>query len=140
MSAEFVELAGKINQQMPYHCVAKLQRVLNERGLPVRGARIALLGVSYKPGVADIRESPAIKIIELLHGLGAEIVYHDEYVPALERFGLESLALDEAISAATLALIVTAHSGIDYDAIAARAGCVLDLRGVTSAAPNVVRL
>jgi UDP-N-acetyl-D-glucosamine dehydrogenase len=140
MSAEFVELAGKINQQMPYHCVAKLQRVLNERGLPVRGARIALLGVSYKPGVGDIRESPAIKIIELLQGLGAEIVYHDEHVPALERFGLESLALDEALSGATLALIVTAHAGIDYDAVAAHASCVLDLRGVTSAASNVVRL
>ena len=140
MSAEFVELAGKINQQMPYHCVAKLQRVLNERGLPVRGARIALLGGSYKPGVGDIRESPAIKIIDLLRGLGAQIVYHDEHVPALERFGLESLPLEEALAGATLALIVTAHSGIDYDAVASRASCVLDLRGVTSAAPNVVRL
>ncbi|HUB75452.1 MAG TPA: nucleotide sugar dehydrogenase, partial [Solirubrobacteraceae bacterium] len=69
MAAEFVELAGKINQQMPYHCLAKLQRVLNERGLPVRGARIAILGVSYKPGVGDIRESPAIKLIELLRDL-----------------------------------------------------------------------
>jgi len=125
---------------MPYHCVAKLQRVLNERGLPVRGARIALLGVSYKPGVGDIRESPAIKIIDLLRGLGAQIVYHDEHVPALERFGLESLPLEEALAGATLALIVTAHSGIDYDAVASRASCVLDLRGVTSAAPNVVRL
>jgi UDP-N-acetyl-D-glucosamine dehydrogenase len=140
MSAEFVELAGKINQQMPYHCVAKLQRVLNDRGLPVRGARIALLGVSYKPGVGDIRESPAIKIIDLLQGLGAEVVYHDEPVPALERFGLESHGLDEVIDGATLALIITAHSGIDYDAVAARASCVLDLRGVTAPAPNVVRL
>jgi len=140
MSAEFVELAGKINQQMPYHCVAKLQRMLNDRGRAVRGARIALLGVSYKPGVGDIRESPAIKIIDLLHALGAEVVYHDEHVPVLERFGLESLALEDALNDATLALIVTAHSGIDYDAVAARASCVLDLRGVTSAAPNVVRL
>jgi UDP-N-acetyl-D-glucosamine dehydrogenase len=140
LSAEFVELAGKINQQMPYHCVAKLQRVLNGRGLPVRGARIALLGVSYKPGVGDIRESPAIKIIDLLHGLGAEVVYHDDHVPELERFGLESLALEEALDGATLALIVTAHSGIDYDAVAARTSCVFDLRGVTSAATNVVRL
>jgi UDP-N-acetyl-D-glucosamine dehydrogenase len=140
MSAEFVELAGKINQQMPYHCVAKLQRVLNERALAVRGARIALLGVSYKPGVGDIRESPAIKMIELLHALGAEVVYHDEHVPALERFGLESLPLDEALAGATLAVIVTAHAGIDYDAVAARASAVLDLRGVTTPAPNVVRL
>jgi len=71
MAAEFIELAGKINQQMPYHCVAKLQRTLNDRGQAVRGARIALLGVSYKPGVGDVRESPALKIIKLLRELGA---------------------------------------------------------------------
>jgi UDP-N-acetyl-D-glucosamine dehydrogenase len=142
MSTEFVELAGKINQQMPYHCVAKLQRVLNDRGLAVRGARIAILGVSYKPGVGDIRESPAIKIVELLRGLGAEVVYHDEHVGELERFELASLPLADALEGAALALIVTAHPGIDYDAIAVDAGCVLDLRGVTSAgaSANVVRL
>ncbi len=70
MSTEFIELAGKVNQQMPYHCVAKAQRALNEAGLSVKGARIAVLGVSYKPGVGDIRESPALKIISLLSGLG----------------------------------------------------------------------
>jgi UDP-N-acetyl-D-glucosamine dehydrogenase len=142
MSAEFVELAGKINQQMPYHCIAKLQRVLNERGRAVRGSRIAILGVSYKPNVGDLRESPAIKIIELLHGLGAEVVYHDDHVGALERFGLRSLPLEEALDGAELALIVTAHAGIDYHAVAAHAACVLDLRGVTrpGTAANVVRL
>ena len=66
MSTEFIELAGKINQQMPYHCVAKAQRALNDRGLPVKGARVAVFGVSYKPGVGDVRESPALKIIALL--------------------------------------------------------------------------
>jgi UDP-N-acetyl-D-glucosamine dehydrogenase len=142
MSAEFVELAGKINQQMPYHCVAKLQRVLNERGLPVRGARIAIVGVSYKPGVGDVRESPAIKIIELLRALGAEIVYHDDHVPALERFALRSTPLADALAGAALAVIVTAHPGIDYDALASSADCVLDLRGVTRPgdSANVVRL
>ena len=139
MTTEFVELAGKINQQMPYHCVEKLQRVLNERGRTVRGARIALLGVAYKPGVGDTRESPAFKLIELLQALGAEIVYHDEFVP--EFLGLRSLALDEALDGATLALIVTAHPGIDYDSLARKAECVLDLRGVTTAGPaNAVRL
>ena len=77
MSTEFIELAGKVNQQMPYHCVAKLQRALNDRGMPVQGARVAVLGVSYKPGVGDVRESPALKIIALLRELGAEVVYHD---------------------------------------------------------------
>ncbi|MGA2470472.1 MAG: nucleotide sugar dehydrogenase [Solirubrobacteraceae bacterium] len=142
MSTEFIELAGKVNQQMPYHCVAKLQRVLNERSLAVRGARIAVLGVAYKPEVGDMRESPATKIIALLRELGAEVVYHDARVPALEEFDLRSLPLQEALDGATLALIVTAHSGIDYDAIAESVDCVFDLRGVTqaSASRGVVHL
>jgi UDP-N-acetyl-D-glucosamine dehydrogenase len=140
MSTEFIELAGKVNQQMPYHCVAKLQRILNERGRAVRGSRIAVLGVSYKPGVGDIRESPAIKIIELLRELGADVVYHDAHVASLKAFDLNSLELPAALDGAALALIVTAHPGIDYDAIATAADCVFDLRGVTSAAANVVRL
>jgi UDP-N-acetyl-D-glucosamine dehydrogenase len=140
MVTEFVELAGKINQQMPYHCVEKLQRVLNERGRSVAGARIALLGVAYKPGVGDTRESPAIKLIELLRRLHADVVYHDDHVPEL--LGMRSLSLDEALDGAALAVIVTAHPGIDYDSLASRAESVLDLRGVTSrdGARGVVRL
>jgi UDP-N-acetyl-D-glucosamine dehydrogenase len=142
MATEFIELAGKVNQQMPYHCVAKLQRTLNDRGIAVRGARIALLGVSYKPGVGDVRESPALKIIELLLKLGAEVVYHDPYVPTLKRFELESKPLEQALAGADLVLIVTAHAGIDYDALAADGTCVFDLRGVThpSVDSQVVRL
>jgi UDP-N-acetyl-D-glucosamine dehydrogenase len=142
MATEFIELAGKVNQQMPYHCVAKLQRTLNDRGIAVRGARIALLGVSYKPGVGDVRESPALKIIELLLKLGAEVVYHDPYVPTLKRFELESKPLEQALAGADLVLIVTAHAGIDYDALAADGTCVLDLRGVTHPSDDsqVVRL
>jgi UDP-N-acetyl-D-glucosamine dehydrogenase len=140
MPLEFIELAGKLNQQMPYHCVAKLQRILNERGLAVRGARIALLGVAYKPNVGDVRESPAVKIIELLRELGADVVYHDAHVAALEALALRSLALEEALAGADLVLIVTAHAGIDYDAIAAGGAAVFDLRGVTGAAAGVTRL
>jgi UDP-N-acetyl-D-glucosamine dehydrogenase len=142
MVTEFIELAGKINQQMPYHCVAKLQRTLNDRGLAVRGARIAVLGVSYKPGVGDVRESPALKIIELLLELGADVAYHDRYVADLEAHALRSTPLEETLTGADLVLIVTAHPGIDYDAIAASGACVFDLRGVThpSADSQVVRL
>jgi UDP-N-acetyl-D-glucosamine dehydrogenase len=140
MSTEFIELAGKINQQMPYHCVAKLQRTLNERGLAVRGARIGVLGVSYKPNVADVRESPALKIIGLLTGLGAEVVYHDPYVETLAPTGLSSQPFDDVVDGADLVVIVTAHRGIDYDAVAARASCVLDLRGVTTPDAGAVRL
>jgi UDP-N-acetyl-D-glucosamine dehydrogenase len=142
MSTEFIELAGKINQQMPYHCVAKAQRALNERGMPVKGARVAVFGVAYKPGVADVRESPALKIISLLRGLGAEVFYHDPHVPELGELSLKSVPIERALADADLALIVTAHPEVDHELIATRARLTVDLRGVTraSGAPNAVRL
>jgi UDP-N-acetyl-D-glucosamine dehydrogenase len=142
IATEFIELAGKVNQQMPYHCVAKAQRALNERGLSVKGARVAVIGVSYKPGVGDVRESPALKIITLLRELGAEVVYHDPHVAALAEFGLTNAPLEDALTDADLALIVTAHPQVDHDLVARRARLVVDLRGVTRNAPatNVVRL
>jgi UDP-N-acetyl-D-glucosamine dehydrogenase len=142
MATEFIELAGKVNQQMPYHCVAKAQRALNDRGMSVKGARVAVVGVSYKPGVGDVRESPALKIIALLRELGAEVVYHDPHVPALAEFALTSTPLEDAVADADLALIVTVHPGVDHELIARRARLVLDLRGVTRTATgaNVVRL
>jgi UDP-N-acetyl-D-glucosamine dehydrogenase len=133
MATEFIELAGKVNQQMPYHCVAKAQRALNDRGMSVKGARVVVVGVSYKPGVGDVRESPALKIIALLRDLGAEVLYHDPHVPALSEFALASTPLQEALADADLALIVTAHPGVDHELIARRARLVLDLRGVTRA-------
>jgi UDP-N-acetyl-D-glucosamine dehydrogenase len=142
MTTEFVELAGKVNQQMPYHCVAKAQRALNDAGRSVKGARITVLGVSYKPGVGDIRESPALKIIALLRELGAEVRYHDPHVPVLTDFALTSTPLEEAVTDADMALIVTAHPDVDHDLVARRARLVVDLRGVTrsSGVPGVVRL
>jgi UDP-N-acetyl-D-glucosamine dehydrogenase len=142
MTTEFIELAGKVNQQMPYHCVAKAQRALNDAGLSVKGARIAVLGVSYKPGVGDVRESPALKIITLLRDLGADVRYHDPHVPTITDFGLSSRPLEETLEDADLVLIVTAHPGVDHDLVAKRARLVVDLRGVTrgSHVGNVVRL
>jgi len=131
LTTEFIELAGKVNQQMPYHCVAKVERVLNQAAKPVMGSRIAVFGVSYKPGVGDVRESPALKIIALLGALGADLVYHDPHVPALPERGMQSHGFDEALEGADLALIVTAHPGVDHEAIAERAPLVVDLRGVT---------
>jgi UDP-N-acetyl-D-glucosamine dehydrogenase len=131
MTAEFIELAGKVNQNMPYHCVARVERVLNDAAKPVRGSRIAIFGVSYKAGVGDLRESPALKIIEVLRGLGAEIVYHDPHVPELPEHGLRNVSADEALDGADLAVIVTAHPGVDHDGIVERAPRALDLRGVT---------
>jgi UDP-N-acetyl-D-glucosamine dehydrogenase len=143
MSTEFIELAGQVNQQMPYHCVALTQRALNDAGLPVRGARIAVLGVSYKPGVGDTRESPALKILELLGDLGADLRYHDPHVPSLTEFDLHSLPLEDALVDADLALIVTAHPSVDHELVSRHARLVVDLRGVTRSfdgAGNVVRL
>ncbi len=142
MATEFIELAGKVNQQMPYHCVMRVERALNDVGLPVKGARIAVLGVSYKPGVGDVRESPALKIIALLGALGAELVYHDPHVPELPDAGLSSLPLQDALHEADLALIVTAHPTVDHSLAAERARVVVDLRGVTrrTLVANVERL
>jgi UDP-N-acetyl-D-glucosamine dehydrogenase len=142
MATEFIELAGKINQQMPYHCVAKAARALNDAGRAVKGARILIVGVAYKPGVADVRESPALKIISLLREQGAEVVYHDPHVPALAELALASVPLQDAVPEADLAVIVTAHPDVDHELVARRARLVVDLRGVTraGAGAHVVRL
>jgi UDP-N-acetyl-D-glucosamine dehydrogenase len=140
-AAEFVELAGKINQSQPHFCVSKVQRALNDRGKPVKGSRVLLVGVAYKSGVADLRESPALKIIDHLRELGGEVSYHDPHVPSLAEKGLESVALDAA-SGADVAAIVTGHDEVDYAALVAAAPLVVDFRGVTRAlaADNVVLL
>ena len=131
MTTEFVELAGRINQQMPYHCVARIERALNDQAKAVRASKIALLGVSYKAGVGDTRESPALKIASLLGGLGADVRYHDPYVPELRDLGLRNEPLDDVLDGADLAVIVTAHPDIDHHAVATRVPALLDLRGVT---------
>jgi UDP-N-acetyl-D-glucosamine dehydrogenase len=130
LSTEFIELAGKVNQQMPYFCLEKAERALNDASKPVRGSKILLVGVSYKAGVGDVRESPALKIIRLLQERGADVAYHDRFVPELPEFGLRSSELSAA-EGADLAIIVTAHPGVDHRAVAQQAQLTLDLRGVT---------
>jgi UDP-N-acetyl-D-glucosamine dehydrogenase len=131
LTTEFIELAGKVNQQMPNLCVAKVERALNDLARPVRGSRILILGVSYKPAVGDIRESPALKILAGLRERGADLRYHDPYVPELLSLGMTSVTdLDDALAESDIAVIVTAHPGIDFAAVAATLPTV-DLRGVT---------
>ena len=139
---EFIELAGKMNQAMPYVCVERIVRALNDAGKSVRGSRIALLGVAYKPGVGDTRESPALKILELLREHGGEVVYHDPHVPELPQFELVGTDLAGALEGADLAVIVTAHPELDLERVVRDAPLVVDLRGVTRGidAPSVVRL
>jgi UDP-N-acetyl-D-glucosamine dehydrogenase len=130
MSTEFIELAGKINQQMPYHCVERVEHALNDAHRPVNGSRILILGASYKGGVGDIRESPALRIMEVLGDRGAVISYHDPYVPELRDRGLRSVSLDN-IDGYDAVVLVTAHPGIDYAAVLEQSKVLVDLRGVT---------
>jgi UDP-N-acetyl-D-glucosamine dehydrogenase len=128
---EFIELAGKINQSQPLFCVNRIERLLNENSKPVNGTRILILGVSYKAGVGDVRESPAIKIIRLLGELGADLSFHDPHVSQLPDSGLTNSALDESLEAAELTVIVTSHPEFDIPQIVEKSALVLDLRGVT---------
>jgi UDP-N-acetyl-D-glucosamine dehydrogenase len=132
MSTEFIELAGKVNTNMPYFCLEKVERALNDERKAVRGARVLVLGVSYKAGVGDLRESPALKLLRLLKDRGAELSYHDPFVPALADLGLENSAdLGAALEGIDLAVIVTAHPSVDHQAVVDAAPRVLDLRGIT---------
>src|SRR5262249_39488474 len=108
MSTEFIELAGKINQYMPYHCAERVEQALNDSAKPVKGSKILILGASYKAGVGDIRESPALRIIEVLASRGGIVNYHDSYIPSLPSLGLQSVALDDAVAEADAVVLVTA--------------------------------
>jgi UDP-N-acetyl-D-glucosamine dehydrogenase len=130
---EFIELAGKVNENMPYYVVQRLMSALNDHHKSLAGSRVLVLGVAYKRDIDDMRESPAIKITELMLDRGAEVVYHDPYVPAFSVGGhlIQPAALDEQSLASTDAvLIITDHSGVDYELVASAAPLVLDTRNV----------
>ena len=141
MSTEFIELAGKVNQQMPYYCVERIERALNDVKKPINGSRIAILGVSYKGGTGDTRESPALRIMELLAERGAVLSYHDPFVPALPELGLQSSGL-ETVSSADAVVLVTAHPQVDHSSLVESSRLFVDLRGATRklATGDVVRL
>ncbi len=108
----------------------------------MRGSRIAIIGASYKRDVGDLRESPALKIMRMLDARGADLVYHDDFVPMLPDFELENQPLDEVLEGADCAVIVTAHPGLDVESVVAGSPSVVDLRGVTRGieSQHVVRL
>jgi UDP-N-acetyl-D-glucosamine dehydrogenase len=131
LHTEFIELAGKVNSQMPLFCVQKVAKALNSRQKAMNGSRVLVIGVSYKADVNDTRESPSLRIIELLRADGADVSYHDPHVPELSKQGLASVPLDPATLAAHDAVVVvTAHSSIDYAALAEGSSLVVDLRNV----------
>jgi UDP-N-acetyl-D-glucosamine dehydrogenase len=135
-STRFIELAGEVNNNMPYFCRSLISQALNhgaEKSL--KGSRVLLLGVAYKADIADMREAPALKLIELLRTAGAELSYHDPHVPELPELGLSSVALDPAAYDAVV--VVTAHSDIDYGKLVEDAHLVIDLRNATKLAGRV---
>jgi len=125
---EFIDLAGKVNANMPFFCRSLISQALNhgaEKSL--KGSRILILGVSYKADIDDVRESPAKKIVELLHKAGADVSYHDPHVPEFD--GMRSV--DYTPESYDCVVIVTAHSAIDYGDLVERAQIVVDLRNAT---------
>jgi UDP-N-acetyl-D-glucosamine dehydrogenase len=128
---EFIELAGKVNEDMPYYCRSVVSQALNHgAGKALSMSKVLVLGVSYKKDIGDMRESPALKVIELLRTAGASVSYHDPHVPSLEEIGLESVPLEPA--AYDCVAIVTDHSGIDYARLVEQAGVVVDFRNATN--------
>jgi UDP-N-acetyl-D-glucosamine dehydrogenase len=131
---EFIELAGKVNESMPYFCRSLVSQALNHRlERSLKGSRVLVLGVAYKPDIADVRESPAVKLIALLEGAGAEVSYHDPHVRSFRENGLAMSSVALEPSAYDCVVIVTNHSGIDYDALVEEAALVVDLRNATGA-------
>jgi UDP-N-acetyl-D-glucosamine dehydrogenase len=131
---EFIELAGKVNENMPYFCVAKITRALNSHGKALQGSKGLVLGVAYKADIDDLRESPALRIIRQLDAAGMVVDYHDPFVPELPAFGMHSVDLHKGagISAYDAVVIVTAHTGIDYEEIVRKAQLVVDFRNATA--------
>jgi UDP-N-acetyl-D-glucosamine dehydrogenase len=140
MTTRFIELAGEVNTSMPDYVVGRIAEGLNERKKPIRGSRIAVLGIAYKPDVDDARESPSCRIMELLLERGAELSYSDPHIPVmlasrnhnLPRF--ESQNLTQAyLNAHDCVLIATDHSSFDYDFIVEHSSLVIDVRNATRA-------
>jgi len=130
-TARFIELATEINTAMPKYWVHQVQDALNEEGKPLRGSNILVIGVAYKKNVGDLRESPALDILKLLSNKGAEISYHDPYVPAFTLDEMEMVSvtdLDDTLDRADCVLIATDHDSYDWSDIYLRAGLVVDTR------------
>ena len=133
-NARIIELASEINTNMPRYVVQRVQDLLNEDGKALRGARILVLGVAYKPDISDTRESPALDVIGLLRGKGSEVSYFDPYVAGIEHegWGLRSVDdLETAAGHADCVVIVTNHTAVDYQALAETSRLIFDTRNAT---------
>jgi UDP-N-acetyl-D-glucosamine dehydrogenase len=143
--ARFIELAGHINESMPRFVVERITDALNQHRKSIRGSRVHVLGVAYKAGVNDIRESPALNVMKILTDKGAALSYTDPYIPGIREEGLEldSVPLEAArMKAVDCVVILTAHREIDYDLVVRSAPLIVDTRNALQGcdAPNVIRL
>jgi len=131
--ARFIELASEINADMPQYVVNKVNDALNDFSKSVKNSRVLIIGVSYKKDIDDLRESPALDIIQLLQSRGAKVMYHDPYVPEIQfdNTALNSIALEDGLAKSDCAVIVTNHSSIDYKKVVDQAPVVLDTRNAT---------
>jgi UDP-N-acetyl-D-glucosamine dehydrogenase len=148
VAPRFIELAGEVNVEMPSYVIAKLQAALNERGKPVKGSGILVLGLAYKKDIDDPRESPAFELIERLRDLKANVSYHDPYIPKAPHMRswpdlppMTSVPLTaDTLSKTDAVILVTNHSAVDYDLVARLAPLIVDTRGVyREPRPNVVK-
>ncbi len=146
-NARFIELASEINTQMPRFVHRKIQDALNQHGKPLKGSQILLLGVAYKPNVDDMRESPALDVIHLLKASGAEVDYHDPYIPSFHHDGLKMKCVDDlllSVKQADCTVVITDHRDYDYRAILEAADLIVDTRNglgdLGKNNPKVVRL
>jgi UDP-N-acetyl-D-glucosamine dehydrogenase len=146
-SARFIVLAADINERMPFHVVDLIGRALSERGQGLRGARVLLIGAAFKPNVDDARNSPTERVIELLLERGAQVSYHDPYVPRFavesnafcrERREFASVPLDDAtLAAQDCVCILVAHRCIDFGAVMRSPAAIVDVCGAAKASPKV---
>jgi UDP-N-acetyl-D-glucosamine dehydrogenase len=134
-STRFIELAGEVNQNMPYYCRSRVSQARNPGARrALAGSRILVLGVAYKSDISDWRESPAVKLIELLRTGGADVAYHDDHVPSFATDGIRLASVPLEPASYDAVVIATAHSSIDYVQLVADAPLVVDLRNATGRA------
>ena len=146
LHTRFIELSGEVNRAMPEYVVGKVTKALNDRFKSLKGSRLLVLGIAYKKNVDDMRESPAVEVMELLRAAGAEVAYSDPHVPVFPKmrehhFDLASIALTpQAVASYDAVVLTTDHAKFDYEMVRTHAQVIIDSRGVyRTAADNIVK-
>jgi UDP-N-acetyl-D-glucosamine dehydrogenase len=134
----FIELAAHVNERMPEYVLELINSALNRQSKSIRDSRIHILGVAYKRGVSDCRESPALAVMKLLAGRGAKLSYSDPYVPGVKDEGLDlrSMPAHEAVQGADCVVILTDHGDFDYAHVASASRSIVDARNAMRGVPG----